>query len=215
MNKRAYLSNISPLWPISRQEELIDACGPVEVFQDILSPKERKGHGICTLKQRQAMLRPSCRDAGEIIYVAALAVLAWSAEDLLVCLTLANARGAIVEVLDCDLSIPPGAGSDVLHEAVKAFAASRQRDAAYVRGKRGGETSGAQRAAQARAKAETVRAEWALPSDLYRTVDLLVTAGLSRNTIKLYLGPRDVAQKTHQASLKRAATKRAKSDAKG
>ena len=197
---RAYLSNISPAWTIDRQEVVLPPGA--QQFRDVLDARDRYAHQPDRLTQRAAMLRPTRRHGGEIV-VASLAVLAWTAEDLMACLTLAMQRGASVRVLDADLTIAPDSGPDVLHQAAQAFAASRKRDQAAARGERGGAVSAAARVAKATNKAETIRAEWALPSEDYPTLALLGKAAISRNTAKLYLGPRSAAQRIHQAKTKR------------
>lgn len=216
MNERVYLSNISPLWPFKRQEEMLAAAFPVwpkgvTVFRDELDARDRRGHATAVLASRASMLRPASRKAGaERITVASLAVLAWSAEDMLECLTLALARGATVRVLDAELSINPTPDAAILHEAAKAFREARTRQVSIVRGKIGGMASADLRKAEAKAKAMTIEAEWRLSSEDYPTADLLAKAGISRNTAILYLGKRHAAQAAHQASLKRKAARAAK-----
>lgn len=204
---RAYLSNISPLWPVERQEAMLPPGA--QQFRDILDARDRYAHQPDRLEQRAAMLRPTRRKGGEIV-VASLAVLDWTAEGLMSCLTLIMQRGATLRVLDVGLTIAPDSGPAVLHQAAQAFAASRKRDAATERGGRGGAVSAAKRAADTKAKAETIRDDW--KRDEFRTQDLLERAGVSRNSAILYLGKRSAAQRIHQASLKRAETKKGKND---
>lgn len=214
MNERSYTSNISPLWPIKRQEALLKEAFPgwprgVTTFHDEIEARDRRGHSPALLGKRTEMLRPTTRKGStERITVASLAVLAWSAEDMLECLTLALARGATVRVLDAGLEIPPTTDAPVLHQAAVAFREARTRGVVMERGKAGGEASGAAKRDAAKAKAELLRPYWCLPSEDYPTDPLLKRFGLSRNTAKLYLGPRDAAQRNHQAALKRK-TKRA------
>jgi hypothetical protein len=150
------------------------------------------------------MLRPTGRKGSdEAIYVASLAVLAWTAEDMMEALTQAMARGATVHVLDAGLIITPKSDAATLHGAAKAFADGRRRRAAAEAGKTGGEISAQRRANMAKAAAESIRREWSLPSKEYPTLDLLRAAGISRNTAILYLGKRKVAQNLYQAGQKR------------
>ena len=215
MSERAYLSNLSPLWPAARQEALLREAFPawpkgVTVFRDDIDARDRRGHSTELLVKRSEMLRGTTRKGHtERITLASLAVLAWSAEDMLECLTLALSRGAIVRVLDAGIEIPPTPDAAVLHRAAQAFRRARARGVVMERGKAGGMASATQRVAEAKAKAELIRAEWALPSEDYPTLDLLTKAGISRNTARLYLGKRDVAQRNHQASLKRKAARAA------
>ena len=198
-----YLSNISPLWPMARQEKQIAGVDPGgRRFVDILTAADRQAHLTDRLLQRAAMLRPTKRQGGDIV-VASLAVLDWTAAGLMEVLALAMARGMSVRVLDAAIVILPGGGPEILHAAAIAFATSRKRDAEIVRGMAGGAISAARRMDAARAKAETIRAEWAMPSAEYPTLALLERAGISRNTAKLYLGPRADAQRKRAAETKR------------
>ena len=198
-----YISNISPLWPIDRQEALLIGADPGgRRFVDILTAFDRQAHQADRLLQRAAMLRPSRRRGGNI-FVASLAVLDWSAVGLMECLGLAMVRGISVHVLDAALVIQPGGGPVILHAAALAFAASRKRDAEILRGQAGGAISAAKRVDAARAKAETIREHWAMPSAEHPTLALLERAGISRNTAKIYLGPRADAQRKHDAEIKR------------
>ena len=200
---KAYISNISPAWPVERQEAMIAAAAPTApIFRDILDARDRRAHQPDRLVQRAMLLRPTRRRGG-VFLAASPAVVDWTAEGLLTCVTEALARGASVRFLDTGLTIEATSGPAVLHQAVLAFAASRKRDAEVLRGKSGGKISGARRGADAKAKAETIRAEWRLPSEDHQTQALLDRAGISRNTAKKYLDKRSVAQRVYQASLKR------------
>jgi hypothetical protein len=206
MSTRAYLSNLHPRWPFDRQERALSVGVPgwprgVAVYRDELTLSQRKRHMVGDLEGRITLLRQTTRGrrGGEGIYVASLAVLAWTLADLLECLTLAQSRGSTVHVLDTGLVLTPDAGPAALHQATKDFAAGRKSSSGMV----GGEISARLRSEAARARAETIRAEWSLPSDEYPTLALLARAGLSRNTAKLYLGSRSEAQRIHEAARKR------------
>ena len=80
MAVKAYISNISPLWPVERQEAMLSAAVPgypdkVAVFRDELPPSDRQGHRKAALSARAEMLRPTTRKIDEVIVVAALPVL--------------------------------------------------------------------------------------------------------------------------------------------
>lgn len=212
MNQSAYLSNISPLWPLERQEKALATALPgwpngVRVFRDVLDVRARRGHHPDSLVQRAAMLRPSTRNASteastETITLPSLAPLAWTMDDAMRALSLAASRGATVRVLDADLTITRSSGADVMHRAAEAFAAARKAD----RARTGGKVSGENRAAKAKAKAELLSYEWGLPSSLYHTDALCGWVGISLNTAKQYLGPRPAAQRKHLTAIKRRKT---------
>jgi hypothetical protein len=206
MSIRAYISNLHPRWPVDRQERSLSVGVPgwpkgVAVYHDDLTPSQRKRRAVGELEGRIALLRQTTRGrkGGEDIYVASLAVLAWTLADLLECLTLAQSRGSTVHVLDTGLVLAPDAGPTALHQATKDFATGRKSSIAMA----GGEVSGRLRSEAAKAKALTIEAEWKLPSEDYPTMALLARAGISRNTAKLYLGSRAEAQRVHEAAKKR------------
>jgi hypothetical protein len=208
MTSTAYLSNISPFWPFDRQEKALAAGLPgwpkgVRISRDDLDVRARRAHSAEALIARAAMLRASSRADGGEIYVATLAVLDWSVEGMLKCLTLAASRRSTVIALDAALRIDASAGAAKLHLAVTAFASARQRSAASEAGMLGGEISAKRRSDAAKVAAETIKAEWSMPSDEFPTLALLARAGISRNTANQYLGHRPVAQRIFQAALRR------------
>lgn len=208
MTPRAYLSNIAPAWTFSRQEDALRVAIPsypsgANVYRDSLDPTERRGHAVASLLQRASLLRSTTRKVDSPIYVASLAVLAWTIEDMLDCITRIAARGAELHVLDAGLQIGVGADVHALRQAVEAFTVGRKARAAGEAGLLGGEVSGKRRREQAKQAAETIRNVWCLPTSDYPTAELLKTAGISLNTAKLHLGPRPDAQRAHQAAIKR------------
>src|SRR5262245_38148349 len=98
MPQKAYLSTISPRWPIERQHSILDLpVGTTTVYQDRV--KLRRGQDLKPelLKDRAELLRPTARRNGsESIFVASLAVLAVNADDLNVVLAQAAERGATI-----------------------------------------------------------------------------------------------------------------------
>jgi hypothetical protein len=215
---RAYISNISPLWPVEQQEAALKAALPgwpdgVMIFRDVLDTRARRAHRISSLIERADMLRASTRRSPGSIYLASLAPLAWTAEDLMECLSLAAAKNATVHVLDAGLVIPPSPGAEALHQAAIAFRKARERQSGWERGKRGGQASGEMRSAAAKERAETIRERWALPTADYPTIALLAEAGISLNTAKMHLKPRPIAQREREAAQKRKAARAAKGSA--
>lgn len=213
MAVKAYISNISPLWPVERQEATLSAAVPgypdkVAVFRDELLPSDRQGRREAALSARAKMLRPTTRKSDEVIVVAALPVLDWTAEGMLEALTLAMARNATVRVLDAGIEIGRSSKAAELHQAVKAFASARKRTQEIRRGTMGGRISADRRSAKAKASTDAIRPEWAFPVDhpnYEPTEVLLKRAGVSLNTAELYLGKRSFAQAAYQSSLKRKA----------
>jgi hypothetical protein len=213
MSIRVYISNLHPRWPVDRQERSLSVGVPgwpkgIAVYRDELTASQRKRRAVDDLEGRIALLRQTTRGrrGGEDIYVASLAVLAWTLADLLECLTLAQSRGSTVHVLDTGLVLTPASGPSDLHQATKDFATGRKSSIAMA----GGEVSGRLRSEAARAKAKAMEPFWRLPSEEYPTVPLLARFGLSRNTANLYLGKRPEAQRVHEATRKRAVRRQEK-----
>lgn len=208
MADRVYLSNISPLWSIDRQEALLRDAIPgypkgVNVYDDILTPRERRAHQTIYLVDRDQMLRPSSARRAATIYIASLAVFAWSDADMLKAVTAAAAKGMTIRVLDVDLTIGPDAGAAVMSRAIEAFAEGRKRQTEFIRGQAGGKASAENREAKTRAAAESIKAAWARRDE--STKELLARAGISLNTAKRYLGARPIAQRARDGADKRAA----------
>jgi hypothetical protein len=209
MAKRIYLSNVSALWPFPTQEVTLAALpgwpkGYV-VFRDELDVRERRLRSASALPRRGEMLRSNTRKgATEAIYVASLAVFAVSVEDMIEALALAGRRGATVHFLAEGLMVPPASGAETLHRIAVAFGQLKRES----RAQSAGQVSGAKKSAEARAKCETIRAEWPLPSADYPTRVLLDRVGISLNTAKLYLGARPTVQREHQIEVRRAAVTR-------
>lgn len=205
------------MWPIPSQEALLSAAlegypRGVVVWLDKLDPGERRGHRISLLIERENMLRPSARRTGPDIYMASLAVFAWTADDMLEQLTFAMKRHATIHALDAGLVIPPNAGADILHQAVIEFAKGRKSRLGLSAGRVGGKISAERRSAAAKTAAESVRAEWRLPSEAYPTIELIEKSGVSLNTLKTYLGRRSDAQRDYLAAEKRREKREAKNE---
>jgi hypothetical protein len=198
MINRTYTSNLSPRWPFDKQEALLRTLDGwpkgYAALRDDLDVRARRAHKAASLVGRASLLRPSRRSDGETIYVASLAVLAWSVGDLLAVLTAAGMRGAAVVALDVGLTIPPSDVSAVLHQAMQAFELSRKADAALKAGEAGSKVSVQRRTDAARAKCEIIRVRWLRPAYEHLTIDLLKEAQISRNTAKYYLGARPIGK---------------------
>lgn len=190
----AYLSEVSPWWSLDRQRQVLaERLTGAIVFVDELDRRERRAHQVASLVQRAQMLRPTARKGrGEAIHVASLAVLAWSAEDLLEVLNTIAARGAtLVSATDQEVSVAAWreARDRARHERLQVAGAA---------------VSAAKRRADTDAAiAEHVKPFWHLPSADHPTAALIERAGLTLNTIKSRLGPRQIAQFQHRQRLAR------------
>lgn len=204
---RIYLSNIRPRWPIERQEEVLDGAVPdwrrKNVYRDILPPRSRQSHGPADLKERADMLRETRRRQGHDVWVASLAVLAWTLPDFLAVLGALAARGDTLFSVAEHSVVPPDAGAAVVAQVGEAFVSATRRATGEGPGK-GGRISGERREARAKAACETIRERWALSSDEHPTAALLAEAGVTRTTAKKHLGKRDEAQRKYLAAQAQA-----------
>lgn len=210
MTARVYMSNISKLWPISRQRETlasVEGWDKLPLYRDDLT---RRGLQVRTpnlLEQRAEMLRPTSRRTGETIYVATLAVLSFGAPDLAnVLAAAARRRATLVSVAD-SLTVPPDAPAAVVAEAMAVW--DRHKRRAITEGGRLAGVKVAQerrRAATAEALAK-VRDDWSRPSAEVSTAALIERAGLSYKSLNEHLGPRKKAQRRAEQAAQRAARK--------
>lgn len=211
---RAYISNLSEHWTLPKQEAALAAALPPgsPIYCDRLSTARRKARVPADLIQRASMLRRTKREpAGETIYVASLAVLAWTADDLSSVLAAISARHATLVALDTGLTIPPDAPMAVVAGAMQQFARGRRRVQTELGRRAGGVISAAHRSARAQAGCAKIADRWRLATEDYPTPGLLREADVSRNTANLYLGRRPDAQKKHRNALAQAARNRARS----
>ena len=197
MAVRAYISNIARGWPVAKQEAILADWVPgwpnVTVFRDILDARTRQAHQAVDLVNRAAMLRPtSSKLGGEVIYVASLAVLAWSKSDFTKVLSDTARRGATIQALD---------GADV--PSAPGFMAAKVEGSRRQARQNGTRIAADRRAAEAEAKAMPFKERWRDKTE--RTADLLAEMGLSRNTASKYLGRRELVLKRVEAQLKRKA----------
>src|ERR1700750_420051 len=102
MLAKVYMSNISPLWPFERQEQIIApalaARGITERrdFVDELTINERKAHHDEHLTQREQVMAPPTRGDVGMIILPSLAVFSWSVEGMIAGLTRLAANRATV-----------------------------------------------------------------------------------------------------------------------
>ena len=210
---RFYLSNIRIRWPFERQEAVLATRFPDwrhgSIYRDDLPLRKRKAHEPDDLTSRAMMLRVTSRRQGSTVYVASLAVLAFTPGDLTddVLLGLA-ARGDTLVSVEDDTTVPPDASPEVIAEAVEAFKSAMRRVGDY--GKPGGVVSGERRSAAARAGCERIRERWGMPSELWSTEALCEEAGVTRPTAFLYLGKRSIAQRNYEIALALAERNRAR-----
>jgi len=198
--QKAYISNLSPVWPVSRQEAILAGIDAT-IYRDELPSAERRGYRVDGLPERGQMLRPSSREAGQIIFVASIGVLARNAEDLMLVLAQIAERKATIRDLSAKIDIKPNATTKDLNVVTKVFIEARKRAIESERGKTGGQKSGGLRAQLAKETAVKFEGEW---QDFKKTNQQIAKdSGLSVNTLKLYLGRRAEARARYLGKLKR------------
>lgn len=225
---KAYLSNVSPAWPIKRQEELLRQAIPdwqaADVRRDVLDSQQLMAHRPSSLRQLERLLKPASFKRADTVMVASFAVLGWRPEDLLTRLIAAAARGFTVRALDVGLDIGPGSTPADMQKALDAFASGKARASERKRGEAGGKVSADRRKA---AKAPGIKAiadkwgwpsnremaeKWGFPGHPYVSTDeLKAEAQATYNTIKAHTGfGREAAQAKYREELQRKATREAR-----
>jgi hypothetical protein len=181
---RVYLSDAAPWHTIeSQMAALADVLPGATVFTDELGIRGRRAMKPELLVRRASMLRGTKRqDRSEVIWVAALPVLAADEADLRIVLTAIEARGATLRAASGAI-FTPGMSHDAIVAAWReAVALSRARGAGRV----GGEATRAKLEPVYRAKCEAVKHLWGNP--LYTAREVCGMAGVSINTMNKHLG---------------------------
>lgn len=226
MTVKAYLSNLSPTWPMERQEALLAGYVPgwpdaVALYRDVLTPGARKAHSAKMLKHRAKLLRPTERPAlGEVIYVASPAVLDWGSDGFLACLKAIAARRAALVFLDTGRRLEHDASGVDVTAAMQEFRTARLKRKVIGGGPAvGNRVSARKRIASADARAELIRADWSRAE--VPTAELLLRAGkvpkgrkevvpMSYGTAVERLGARPQKIRNMEAARKRAERGKAK-----
>lgn len=214
MTKRAYLSNVTAIWSLPRQREVLSALPgwPSDYvrFEDTLDARQRRRGNSKVLVQRNEMLRSTTRRGrDEDAFVAALPTFALSIEDMMETLTLAGMRGVTIHFLHEGLTVQPAGGAEVLHAIALGFAQAKRDGKAAGAGR----ISGDKKLAEAKTAAERIREVYGMPSNVMPWTELLRISGLTRNTIIKHLGARKPHQVTYGANQKRAAARMKRKEA--
>ena len=198
MTVKVYLSEVSAFWTFERQEAVLAAVLPgAKVFRDVLDRRVRRAQSPASLLDREKLLRStSSPDLDETVYVASLAVLAWSLDDLRTVLAVLARRGARL------VSMDDGDPEDV--PAAWQAASAKARRAAG--GETGGNVTRRNMEAAYAPRVKAIAQRWG--DSAYSTAELLREAGVSRNTAIKYIGTtRGDAIRKEAARLKRKAKK--------
>ena len=202
---RCYVRNGVWGWSLEAQEKALADAGVLEpdrLYRDVLPASHAKRPAQVRpewLVQRDALFRPTARNAPDTVYVAAMTVLGVRETDLAYALALASTRRSTVIALDSGVTVTPDAGAAGVNAAMVDWA----------RAKRSGQTQpgrriGTQAAAEAKkartlAKLPEARKLWRLPSQEMATMEIAARAGLSVKTLYSYLGRRAVAQRRRKS----------------
>lgn len=182
------LTRLVPSWPDSLQ-----------VYTDRVNARDRRSRQRPSLMDARAeMLRPTGRKNEIVIYVASLAVLAWSEDDLREVMAAIKARRAML------VSAEDGeCFTENVEDAVARWRAASTKSRLEGAAKRGGAVSAKVRGDRVSAGVEKIKDRWPLPSSEWSTAALLAEAGVSRNGANARLGGREKAQARYQAAIKR------------
>lgn len=200
-NFKGYISNVSRLWPIPRQEAVFAAENLEAAYRDILDASERRGYRLNGLSERDTLFRSTTRGGEKIVGVASFACFARNADDLVLALSKAADVGITIRDLSAKISIKPDAKAKDLKKAVEAFNEARKREKEFVRGQTGGKKSAELRTALAKNTALKYEQDWRDSKKTSRQISN--ESGLSVNTLKAHLGGRVQAKRNFIAALKR------------
>lgn len=213
MSLKAYQSNISPLWPQSRQDEMFmkhfegaKAFFP-PIFSDDITKGDRRAKRVEVLVERHQLFRPSTRTGGTI-FVAALPCLAYDTDDFIFVLKQAADKSVSIHVLDTGMIFKPCKSRVELNRAKDIFAETKAKAKGFENGQLGGQTSAANKRAKLLAAAEIARPYWHL--DEPSNIALSKMAGASVNSLKEILGLREDARRKYKTAQKRKAKREAK-----
>lgn len=205
MDTRAYLSNISPVWPLARQEALFDERLPgwrkLSVFRDELGSIERIAHRSATLRNRESLLRVNERLTRYTVVVASLPCFGWKGYDFRNAFEAFTACNASLLALDVGQTF----GHEDLSAALKAFGAGLARAKSAntpARGSGGSAAAAVMRKAATDVGVERIRHLWPLPADEWPTYILRLIASdtdepKAYNTLVDRLGGREQIQAQH------------------
>lgn len=198
---RFYLSNLSQIWPIARQEPLLDDAYPgwreQAVYRDILSLRGlAKGERLA--ERDDFLLRKAGRtdDGGEVVVATLLAIARTQADLTSVLVRIAGRHEKLRSIAE-DMLIDPV--EQDLEELRRVFHNATRRVSA--RGVPGGKASGIKRAADADAKIERIRPFWGLAEPT--TAALCKQHDIARVTIEARLGKRRPAQRAYAEDIRR------------
>ena len=177
---------------MARQEAVLaDVLPGAQAFRDQLEAKGRRGRHANCLKERDELLRVTARKRDELTVIAAPPVIAWTMAGWLECIASIQTRGGVLRVIEPPLVIGPEADVLALHQAAAAWTASKTKETAADRGKKGGRASASKRADASLAKIGVIRERWLFGDPkAHRTADLLAEVQISRNTVVSRLGKR-------------------------
>lgn len=142
------------------------------------------------------LFRPSTRKSTDTLIAASVACFAKTEAAFVDLLNNCRKKGTCLEGLEEGFQWKPGQSTG---GAIKAWRAARSKGSAVI----GGRISAGKKEAASRGGCERIADRWPLPSQEWRTEDLLSEADVSYNTAIKFLGKRPIAQYNYQAKLKR------------
>jgi hypothetical protein len=210
---RAYISTISPSWPLDRQREGLKGCE--DIYCDDLTKAQQKRRRTDELKDRARMLRPTSRTEPGIVYIAAWICFAWDSDDLLIAAGQAAARRDTIICVSDGTQLDPVPNVEALGKIVAGFRRARV-DARTEPGREKGTVVAAARRKEDLARRLALIAEdW--PKREHATKDLLARAGTKRGpmayiTASLAFGARPKVQRAYDVKMEKAAQRKALKD---
>lgn len=169
---------------------------PLQQEATFAKVRELDGAPLYTPEDLAILFRPSTRKVSDTLVAASVACFAKTEEAFIELLTNCRYKGTRLEGLEEPFQWRPGQSNA---GAVRAWREARSKGSAVI----GGRISAERKEAASKEAVEKIRDRWPLPSQDWRTEDLLNEAELSYNTAIKFLGKRPIAQYNYQAKLKR------------
>lgn len=206
MTDRAYISNISPSWPVADQEKLLAERGfdPKAAHRDMLRARQLRSRDPEHLSDREALARSTGRVKGGTLHVATPAIMAWRVPDFrrLVEALAARFDAIMVHAEGRLFRLPEDIEALVQQFPISRTAAGRRAGSLV-----GAAASAATRNAISKAAADRIRDRWG--TEGHTAAALCAEVDFTYHTMRRYLPRWEVAARRRERNGKRAAARQA------
>lgn len=184
MAHAVYMSEADAWWTLDRQRAaLANALPGARVYVDEMDARDRQGHSVAALRQRQLLVRTTTRAVPFTVTVASLAVLGWVEDDIRKLLAALAARSGVLVSVEDGTVFSEGGNADAV---IAAWRAAKEKSRLEGAARRGGQVTKAKAEAATAEKIKPHADKWGDPR--YLSNDVLRLMGVSRNTANKYFG---------------------------